>query len=711
MTQNHLAPVSSRSLRGILQPIASLRTLEIASIARSISLLTLLVFVNAPAFADTPANTLPRDAEPTETIRSQLERDVRYLASEELRGRDVGDETIHLAARYVVDRMKACGLQIDTIGGTAYQSVPVDLGAQPGSPDQNFANFTFGESDNPPLSAKLGESMNPMAAGPITGSIADRPVVFAGYGITAPDLKYDDYAGINAKDAVVIVLRKEPRASDPRSPFDGVRNTRHAYFTTKIKNAVAHGAAAILFVNDPNSVDEAQRIIRYKIQQEENRDANLRKQMATLPAKAKNSRNKFQMQIDGVTASIQALKLERNKASRGLLGISEAGTTTFENTKIPVVSIARDTVDQLIRNSSPSSLELAEKTINERLRPDSRVLTNVTCTLKIKLKPTSANSPNVVGVIAGKGELANETVIVGAHYDHVGMGGYGSLAPGTVEIHNGADDNASGVATMLGAAAMLAPKTKTLRSHRRIVFIAFTGEERGLVGSRYYVEHPLYSLETTAAMINLDMVGRLRDNELTVYGTGSAEGLDAMVEQVNEVAKFSLYKIPSGYGPSDHMSFYKAGVPVLFYFTGLHNDYHRPSDDFDKIDFGGMSRITDTVSNVTLQLAVRSQRPRYVETENKVQIRRQLSVYMGISLSDRSDHVVISYVGSDSPAKQSGLIAGDQLSRIGRRRIRTSTDVFDLLRNHSPGDSLQVQVLRRGKPLDVVVKLGKRPPG
>jgi hypothetical protein len=241
------------------------------------------------------------------------------------------------------------------------------------------------------------------------------------------------------------------------------------------------------------------------------------------------------------------------------------------------------------------------------------------------------------------------------------------------------------------------------------VFIAFTGEERGLVGSRYYVEHPLYALETTAAMINLDMVGRLRDNELTVYGTGSAEGLDALVEQVNESAGFSLYKIPSGYGPSDHMSFYKAGIPVLFYFTGLHNDYHRPSDDFDKIDFGGMTRITDTVGDVTLQLAVRATRPKFVETENRVQIRRQMSVYMGISMSDRGDHVVISYVGKDSPANQSGLKAGDQLSRIGRSRIRTSADVFDLLRKRSPGDALRVQVLRRGKPLDVVVKLAKRP--
>lgn len=670
-----------------------------------------VILLSAITFSVAETPTPPTLAK---TVEEQLRQDVTYLASEELRGRDVSDETIHMAARYVAGRMKECGLQVDTIGGKAYQDVPVSLGAQPGKPDENFATFSFASptgEPGQPIEAKLNQALNPLALGAESGEVDSRPVIFVGYGITAPELKYDDYAGINAKDAVVVILRKEPRVSDPRSPFDGVKNTRHAFFTTKVKNALAHGAAAVMFVNDENSIDEATRIIRFKVQQEKDRKKTLLEKMASLPDEAKNSRTNFQMQLDGVAASVEALKLELEKASRGLMGISEAGATTFENTSIPVVSLARDTLDQLMTRSVATSLTQSESIINERLRPDSRVLVGVTCTLKTKLKPTSANSPNVVGVIAGKGDLANETVIIGAHYDHVGMGGYGSLAPGTIEIHNGADDNASGVATMLGAAAMLAQKTKTIESHRRIVCIGFTGEERGLIGSKFYVDHPLYALETTAAMINLDMVGRLRDNELTVYGTGSASGLDALVEDVNQTAGFELYKIPSGYGPSDHMSFYTAGVPVLFYFTGLHNDYHRPSDDFDKIDFGGMTRITDTVSDVTLQLAVHKERPEYVKTDQRVQIRRQLTVYLGVSLSDRGDHVVLSYVGADSPAQQSGLKAGDQLSRIGTRRIRTSTDVFDLLRNHRPGDAVQIQVIRRGKPLDVVVKLAQRPPG
>ncbi len=688
------------------QPRLTSKTCIVLAWAIGLVCLGMLLLAGGTVLAEKPTSRTPEESA---AVAEQLRRDVMYLASEDLRGRDVGDETIHQAARYVADRMNACGLQTDTIGGTAYQNVPVSLGAQAGQPSENWARFVFDSDQIPTVDATLNDSMNPLAIGAIGGEVTDRRMVFVGYGITAASLKYDDYAGVDVRDAVVIIMRKEPGVSDPRSPFDGVRNTHHAYFNTKIKNAIAHGAVAVIFVNDKSSIEESTNIIRYKITQEQEREVRLREQMATLPDEAHNSRNNFQMQLDGVAASIQALNLDLKKSSRGLMGISEAGAKTLENTKIPVISIARDTVDQLMQQTAGASLDSCETKINEQFQPDSHVLSGVTCSLRAKLKPTSATSPNVIGVIAGKGELASETVIVGAHYDHVGMGGYGSLAPGTVEIHNGADDNASGVATMLAVASLLAKKMQHHSVHRRIVFIGFTGEERGLVGSRYYVEHPLYPLETTAAMVNLDMVGRLRDNELTVYGTGSAEGLDAMVDQVNATAKFNLYKIPTGYGPSDHMSFYTAGVPVLFYFTGLHSDYHRPSDDFDKIDFGGMSRITDTVSEVTLQLALRGERPRYVETDQRVQIRRQLTVHLGIRLSDRNDHVVISYVGTNSPAKEGGLKAGDQLSRIGRRRIRQTKDVFDLLRNHSPGDQLSIEVLRRGLPLEVVVKLEKRP--
>ncbi len=666
-----------------------------------------------PTWAVERPASVESDPESAETAdrEVQMRLDVQFLASEELRGRDTADETIHQAAKYVSDRMNEVGLDTNLIDDGPYQSVRVNLGAQPGSAESNNVKFTFSGGQQAIL-GELGQEINPLAVGSEVGNVSGK-VVFVGYGITAPRMRYDDYAGIDVKGAIVIVLRKEPGAANPNSPFEGVKNTRHAYFATKIANAIKHGAAAVLIVNDQASIEAAAKIVRYKIAQEKARDVKIREQLKNLPEEAKNARNTFRMQLDGVVASIKSLKLELAKSERGLLGISDAGSgiqdEKQEQSRIPVVSIARDLADRLIKQTVGRHLKDIEAQIDDQFRPSSYVLSGLSGAVSVQLKPTSADSPNVIGEIAGRGELASETVIIGAHYDHVGMGGYGSLAPGTIAVHNGADDNASGVAVMLAAAKTIKQQLNDVPSHRRCVFIGFTGEERGLIGSKYYVDHPLYPLETTAAMLNLDMVGRLRDNELTVYGTGSGDAMEDILERSNEALKFDLFKIPTGYGPSDHQSFYKASIPVLFFFTGLHNDYHRPSDDFDKIDFGSMIRITDMVCDVTKQLAVREQRPEYVETENRVQIRRQLTAYLGVTLSDRGDHVVLSGVTAGGPAEQGGLRVGDQISRLGQRRVRTSSDVLELLRSRSPGDSLRVQVLRAGNLQNVFVKLGKRP--
>lgn len=668
-------------------------------------------------------------------LQQQLRADVEFLASEDLKGRSAADETIHEAAKYIGERMASIGLKVDAVSDSPFQNVDVTLGAQVGNVENNYATFTLksdekkpdvgaiednddeadasvaggGEAGDKEIVAKLSEAMNPLTLGSQAGTASGK-VVFVGFGISSKKMNYDDYAGVDVKDAIVIVLRKEPGVSDPKSPFDGVKNTRHAYFATKAENAIRHGAAGVLIVNDEASIDEAAKLIRNRIEQERARGERLKKQLESLPQEAKNSRAKFRTQLDQVDSSIESMSKELEQAKRGVLGISEAGGRVEGTARIPMVSIARDVVDRLLKTAG-RNLKDTEDLINDRFRPNSIELSDVTCSMSVELKPSIATSPNVIGVIPGRGALKNETVVVGAHYDHVGMGGYGSLAPGTVAIHNGADDNASGTATILGAAELLMKSSKDYKSHRRIVFIAFTGEERGLIGSKHYVAKPLFPLETTAAMINLDMVGRLRDNELTLYGTGSAEAIDEVVESANEKHAFDLFKISTGYGPSDHQSFYKAGVPVLFFFTGLHNDYHRPSDDFDKIDFGSMTRITDMVSDVTLQLAVRKERPRYVETDKRFQIRRQLTAYLGASIVNRGDHVVISELPADSPAGKGGLRVNDQLSRINKRRVRTVQDVMDLLRSRSPGDTLNVQVIRNTQTLDLQVKLGKRPTG
>ena len=644
----------------------------------------------------------------TEDQEQQLRSDIGYLASEELRGRSVTDDTIELAAQHIAKRMRSIGLDTTAISGSPFQELSITIGARPGSTENNRVAIKDRDRRKAaPIAAKLGGGMNPLAIGSRSGQVSG-PLVFVGYGITSDKPKYDDYEGVNASGATVIVLRKEPGVSDVDSPFAGTRNTRHAFFATKIDNAIKHGANAVILVNDPGSVRQGVQNQRSKIKQELDRKAKINKQIAELPSGAVNSRKTLEARSMRIDAMVESLEGELAQAERGILGISEAGERADDKDSIPVISLGRDLVDQLLLQSRGESLAEIEKQIDQTYLPHSFVLTGKEVNLRVELRPALVKTNNVIGVLDGRGPLGEETVVVGAHYDHVGMGGYGSLAPGTIAVHNGADDNASGTAAMLATATQMGQRLKEVGSHRRIVFIAFTGEERGLLGSKHYVRNPRFALESTVAMVNMDMVGRLRDNELTVYGTGSGDVFDEMIETANLRGKFDLFKVPTGYGPSDHQSFYEAGIPVLFFFTGLHNDYHRPSDDSDKIEFGSLIRITDTVSEVTFELATRKQRPTYVETEKRVQIRRQMTAFLGVMLSNRGDHVVVSGLSPGGPAERGGLRTGDRLEKLAKKRVRSASDVLEFMRKRSPGENLQVQVTRGGETIDVTVRLEPR---
>ena len=660
------------------------------------------------SFGEQPVTAERPDLVDREKQLEQIQADIRFLASEELKGRSVADDTIKEAAEYVANRMASIGLETDVIDGAPLQPVAVNLGARVGAADNN--QITITAIGKEPLSGNLEDGLSPMAIGSSSGAV-NGPLIFAGYGITAPEFDYDDYEGIDAAGATVIILRKEPQQNDANSKFAGTRNTRHAFFATKIDNAIKHGANAVILVNDPESVLQSIMNVKSKITQENERKAKLLKQLETLPKEATNNRKTLTDKVAGAERMIDSLQMELNEAKRGMLGVTDAGERPAGKDSIPVLSVARDLIDQALTQSTGKSLTELEKSIDDTGAANSVRLPETSVALEIELKPTVADTANVIGILPGRGPLAQETVIVGAHYDHVGMGGYGSLAPGTIAVHNGADDNASGTATMLATAKQMHDALADVSNHRRVVFIAFTGEERGLIGSRHYVRNPRFPLETTVGMVNLDMVGRLRDNELTVYGTGSGDSLDAMVEAANERQQFNLFKVPSGYGPSDHQSFYEGGVPVLFFFTGLHNDYHRPTDDFDKIDFGGLTRITDIVSDVTFKLATRKDRPKYVETENRVRIRRQLTAYMGASLANRGNQVEVSGLTADGPAERAGMKVGDQLDKLGGKNVTSSADVLEVMRSRSPGQKLPVQLTRDGETLTITVELAARPGG
>lgn len=222
--------------------------------------------------------------------------------------------------------------------------------------------------------------------------------------------------------------------------------------------------------------------------------------------------------------------------------------------------------------------------------------------IETDVRPVAAEARNVVAVVPGSDSLAaSEYVIVGAHYDHLGFGGEGSLEEREGRIHNGADDNASGTAALIEAARAVS-RTRPARS---VVFIAFTGEERGLLGSRFFVEQPTVALERAVAMVNLDMVGRLEDGPLTVNGTGTAAEWPELIASANASIgrPLALESNPNGSGPSDHASFDAAGIPVVHLFTGTHPDYHRPGDDWEKIDGDGLERIIALAAALVERLA------------------------------------------------------------------------------------------------------------
>ncbi|MGM0670489.1 MAG: M28 family peptidase [Gemmatimonadota bacterium] len=348
-------------------------------------------------------------------------------------------------------------------------------------------------------------------------------------------------------------------------------------------------------------------------------------------------------------------------------------------------------------------------------------------TLGSSVEPRMVEIRNVAARIPGSDPaLAREVVVVGAHFDHLGYGGDGSLAPDARQVHNGADDNASGTAALMEVARhLMEPENRPRRS---VLFLAFTGEEKGLRGSGHYVANPLMPLESTVAMLNMDMVGRLRENTLTVYGTGTAEEIPDLLESVNrrQPEPFVLAAIPDGFGPSDHSSFYGEGVPVLMLFTNTHAEYHRPEDDWELIDARGLERVVAFAADLTGSLAGSGAAQAVAltfqegagnphgtmaatEEEGEGRPSRGYGAYMGTipDMTPRDFGVRITGVREESPAEKAGLRGGDVLVEFGGREITDLYAYTYALREFKPGDEVEVAVLREGERLTFTAVLGQ----
>ncbi len=608
----------------------------------------------ASAFAARAEDRSPTAAE----IR--IRGDVSFLADDAREGRAPGTSGIEASADYLASAFKELGLK--TAPGAQGYFQPFTIGGFPTLGVNQELSFTGPEGKS--LKAEPKTDYTPLAIG-AAGTLDNLPIVFAGYGITAKDdakkLDYDDYAGVDVKGKVVLILRREPQQDRDDSPFDGKRDSPYATFRHKATNAFQHGAAAVLLAND-----------HFKLQ---------------------------------------------GKADE-LLKFSEAGNEA--NSTIPFLMVTRAFADKLLATAGAPTLEQFEKLVDKDLKPNSHELVGLSAHAKVEIERKTIATKNVVGVLEGAGPLADETIVIGAHYDHLGHGGLmsGSLAFLSRDIHNGADDNASGTAMVVEMARRLARRQDPLP--RRVVFIAFSGEERGLLGSKYYVDHPLIPLKSTVMMINFDMVGRLNDkSELTVYGTGTTPGIDTLVDALGKSSGFTIKKIAEGLGPSDQQSFYLKDIPVLFTFTGTHRDYHRPSDDTERINFAGMTRIADFAELLLLDIVRRPQRPEFTRVARKGGSghgdgdpgRVSISAYLG-SIPDYDDSVKgvkLSGVREGSPAEKGGLKGGDIVVGFGGKPVATIYDYTESLGRYKPGDVVDVVVKRDEKEITLKVTLGARP--
>lgn len=324
---------------------------------------------------------------------------------------------------------------------------------------------------------------------------------------------------------------------------------------------------------------------------------------------------------------------------------------------------------------------------------------------------------NVIGILPGRDPvLRNQTIILGAHYDHLGLGSFGSLDPdSTGMVHNGADDNASGAAALIQVAARLAASPPA----RTVVFIAFSGEELGLLGSAYYVQQPIYPLASTLAMVNLDMVGRLRNGRLIVYGARSAKEFPALLDSLNWYAGFDLKAQGDGYGPSDHSSFYAAKRPVLHLFTDLHEDYHRTTDDWQKVNYDGLKRVADFSLGLVTALANRPKPLTFLELP--IPAAGQIAIgptsgtpgygaYLGTvpDMTGAPGGVRLVGVRAGSPAEKAGLRGDDIITRIGGTETPDLQAMTDALRSHKPGEVVEIMVRRGATITTLQATLGVR---
>ena len=406
--------------------------------------------------------------------------------------------------------------------------------------------------------------------------------------------------------------------------------------------------------------------------------------------------------------------IAKDKNALGVLFVNQNGDNDLPKLKhspnslsigIPVIQIKRNLANQLV-SQKLNDLQIK---LDETSQPQSFMITKQVSG-EINLKRESTLISNVIGVIPGNDpKLKKEYIVLGAHFDHLGYGGEGSgsLAPDSKLIHNGADDNSSGTAAILELSSKLSKNRNLLK--RSVVVMGYNAEEEGLLGSKFFVNNPTIDLSSVAAMINLDMIGRMSNQTVTIGGTGTSNLFESMLKETNKSHNLKLAMSPEGFGPSDHASFYVNDIPVLFFFTGTHTDYHKPSDDWQGINIEGQKKITDFVYDLTMSLSRRSEKPVFKESGPKQssQVRSNFKVTFGIMPSYGSDAkgLKIDGVRKDGPAEKAGIKKGDIIISIKGKEVNNVYDYMYRLEELKAGEVVKTIILRNGEKIVLSINL------
>jgi len=588
-----------------------------------------------------------------EQIVDRVRSDIQYFASDELEGRGIETKGIALAAERILADYEKFGLKPVMPDGSWRQSFPVTVG------DIRVAASTRVEITGPDdvkMTLKLKDEFQPIRRG--ADGEASGDLVFIGYGITSDEDMYDDYAGIDVAGKVVVLIRREPQ-NYPGGAFRAQETSSHSYIDRKLALLRQSKAAAVLFVNN-----------------------------------------------------------HANSPTPDTDDLADPSSFGNEGESVPFVHVKQAVIDRIFKQTplrgdgekTLNSLEEVAHSIDENLKPLSQPISGWSATISTKFESNSVSTDNLIGVVEGEGPLADETIIIGAHYDHLGFGGFGSRTQNrTGEVHNGADDNASGTAAVVELARRMAvgPKPK-----RRMVFICFSGEERGLIGSNYYVNNPVFPIENTVAMLNFDMIGNLKDNRVEVNGVGTAVEFPEIVKAADEATPVDITVVPGAFAGSDHLPFYQRGIPVMFCFTGMTDIYHTPDDDFHTLNIEGVVTVIDYSEQLLRGIDALEKRP--TPASDSQQVMRRPTVartpFLGVqpNISASGLHgIVLRGVRPDSPASKAGLQTGDVITKVGTTQVESYQTMIDIVTASKAGDKLLLTIKRGDAEMSVEVELGE----